>query len=629
MNLCKKYIAKPGDYLVESSGGFGKSTSLKHLAKFLTSTSESKGKNTDGKTQGKKQVAVYIPVNDLNYIDSTNILFACLKKYFSSQVTDKAIIEMIGHTKDTTEYVFLLDGMNELNNQEVNGQTRMDYLCKDIKCLMEYPNVHVVISTRRADIMPETFRKMFRILRFQLHREGMGDHAAEVRGYLLESVLPYIAFQVESALLENRFYEEEQHLDDTVREAFNQTREDRPENTSFETVYEMLQMNLGVVDERNIFVHELLRDFWAVKGFRLEANKGECEKIETFLVSLSEALEYRKTKKEKELARRTKYLDLGDFLYSMERAGLEKTLRRCGMKPDKKCVLRTLDFVQELSGVYDDLGEGKEAAEIGWIAKGCLSRVGETFSIYERAERMNFIYYSIKWDIKAGNEEKNKKILNYILEARKEVEKIPEEARDIQLNDLYGRVLSNTGAFFFRLKDYDEARKWHLLAMEYKKRHCTAGAVVRSYQTLMSDAYHLGDPLEGYHYYKEAWEELCQGRTLEQCLLLEDHRFPEDMIERVMGNEILLLDMYSGKTDRAEEDGKEEITEEIIEEIIGELPAQIMYVYTSATGYQRNNVRLIKSLKGKLEGLVECKKLQERKELMIVVEEYMEKCENI
>ena len=101
------------------------------------------------------------------------------------------------------------------------------------------------------------------------------------------------------------------------------------------------------------------------------------------------------------------------------------------------------------------------------------------------------------------------------------------------------------------------------------------------------------------------------------------------MIERVMGNEILLLDMYSGKTDRAEEDGKEEITEEIIEEIIGELPAQIMYVYTSATGYQRNNVRLIKSLKGKLEGLAECKKLQERKELMIVVEEYMEKCENI
>ena len=34
----------------------------------------------------------------------------------------------------------------------------------------------------------------------ELHREGMGDHAAEVRGYLLESVLPYIAFQVESAI---------------------------------------------------------------------------------------------------------------------------------------------------------------------------------------------------------------------------------------------------------------------------------------------------------------------------------------------------------------------------------------------------------------------------------------------
>ena len=36
-------------------------------------------------------------------------------------------------------------------------------------------------------------------------------------------------------------------------------------------------------------------------------------------------------------------------------------------------------FYQELSGVYDDLSQGKEAAEIGWIAIDYLEQIPETY----------------------------------------------------------------------------------------------------------------------------------------------------------------------------------------------------------------------------------------------------------
>ena len=48
MNLIERYLSKPGNYIVEAGGGYGKSTSLKYLAGFLK----------DRQVNGKKELAV-------------------------------------------------------------------------------------------------------------------------------------------------------------------------------------------------------------------------------------------------------------------------------------------------------------------------------------------------------------------------------------------------------------------------------------------------------------------------------------------------------------------------------------------------------------------------------------------
>lgn len=680
MNLQERYLSRPDHYLIISDGGFGKTMSLKYFASNMM------GKKIDGKAQA----AIYIPMNELNYMDKkAGILLAYLERFFSSRVSRQAIWEMLENTKNTTEYIFLLDGVNEVYDCESNGQTVMDYICEDIRQVMQYPNVHVILSTRRKETIPEELREAFKIIRFQsfsnekirrylgmkehevlpehlkkilripmflklfkviyqrqpalalavtskfellelyfkeeieIHKKnGLTDHAVEVRTYTLEYIIPGIAYDKTSRLLAGDHVEtqkESSELKQAARAVFDNDR-NRQKDISFEAVSKMLD-NIGVVDEKLSFKHEILRDYWAVKGFHIEGESRteRTDKLENFVENLIRSMEYRKTGKEKDLARRTRWIDLAEFFYSTEHSRMDKTLWRYGVRPEDTCGLMALNYYQELTGLYDDLGEGDEAYLVAWTALEHLEKMKGHFDTYERAERSNFIYYSLKWDLEPGKEEKNKKILNVIVRAKEDVDQIPEQERDGKLHDLYGRILSNIGAYFYKLGDYKEAEKWHLLAMEYKKMYCSTEAAVRSYQTLMSDAYFLGEPLKGYRYYKEALEELYRGRTLEQCLLLKDLRFPEDFVERVMGSEVLILAQAN----------QELYPEEIRENILDELPAQILYVYEKATGYRRNNTKLIKDLYEKLKVLEKNEKVQACPDVTNTITEYKEKCEEI
>ena len=152
--------------------------------------------------------------------------------------------------------------------------------------------------------------------------------------------------------------------------------------------------------------------------------------------------------------------------------------------------------------------------------------------------------------------------------------------------------------------------------MEYKKQYCTVGAVVRSYQTLMQDAYWQDNPLKGYEYFKSGWREMHPDRTVEDCLLLfEDYRFPEECIERALGCEEQILT----------QDYPEKLKEEIMEQI----PAQVEYVFTAATGHARDNMKLIQSLYKKLQIFADCEWLQKQKKVLEVVEEYQKKCKSL
>lgn len=692
MNLLQKYLSEPDNYMIESAGGFGKSTQLKYLCTGIRAESGSR------KFAGRKQLAVYIPMNELNYMAGTpGLLFEYLKRFFSHQVTKEAIEEMIRSTQDSTDYLFVLDGMNEVNNYEVrNGQTVFDFICKDIQCLMSCKNVHIVLSTRKIESIPEELREKFKVLRFHqitneciraylhleetdilpghlrnllvnpmflkifgkiysrrpelalhitnkyellelyykeeidLHKDEQEDHALAVRKYVLDCVIPHIAFYVELGLLKKQ-YEEEKDLQTLAKEAFEQYPP--AEETSFAAVYKMVS-NIGLVSEKLQFTHEILRDYFAVKGLKMIGEAGESEQVETFMENLVKWLEYRKTMKEKDLHRRTRFLDVGDFLFSSEKNRLAQTFLRYGIRPEEKRMDIAQSFYQELSGVYDDLSQGKEAAETGWIATGYLEQIGETIpetyrSIYERAEKMNFLFYSVKWSVTLEDEDTNKRCLYYIMWAKKKLEEIPIEERDAKTHDLYGRVLSNIGAYYYKIgseerkidqkqesyKAFAKAESWHLQAMEYKKQYCTVEAVVRSYQTLMQDAYWQDDPLKGYEYFKSAWCEMYPDRTVEDCLLFEDYKFPEEFVERVLGNEQQLL--------------VQDFPEELKEEILKQISAQVEYVYTAATGHARNNMKLIQSLYQKLQIFADCEWIQKQQKVLKVVEEYQKKCKSL
>lgn len=152
MNLIERYYSEPGNYIIEAGGGYGKSTSLK----YLTNISFEREKHE------KKEIAVYIPMEDLNFQKKRpGILFDYLKQFFSYEVTEKALLDMILNSRESIDYLFLLDGLNEIHNYEINGQTVIDYICNDILHLLKCENVNIIISTRSAEILPEKVKKFF------------------------------------------------------------------------------------------------------------------------------------------------------------------------------------------------------------------------------------------------------------------------------------------------------------------------------------------------------------------------------------------------------------------------------------------------------------------------------------
>lgn len=130
------------------------------------------------------------------------------------------------------------------------------------------------------------------------------------------------------------------------------------------------------------------------------------------------------------------------------------------------------------------------------------------------------------------------------------------------------------------------------------------------------DAYWQGDPLKGYEYFKSGWREMHPDRTVEDCLLFEDYnKFPEEFVERVLGNEQQLL--------------VQDFPEELKEEITEQIPAQVEYVFTAATGHARINMKLIHSLYQKLKLFEDCEWIQKRQSVQKVVEEYQKKCKSL
>ena len=311
------------------------------------------------------------------------------------EVTERAILEMIADSAEEYHYLFLLDGLNEVHNYEVNGQTVMDHICNDIMRLISYANVSFIISTRSAELIPENLKKEFEILvlqplsnqavsrylgikdmemipghirkmlenpmlltifrismrrcrsrrvkignKYELfelyfvqdenlhHHEEYSDHLLRVRKYVIEKILPAAAFEAECRLLKN-----EQNSEKDMQEILKKTCDtcSPPEHTSAGMLREAV-FSLGILDRNRRFTHELYRDYFAAKGFEQLNGSDAGDRTADFIELLNGWIEH--NGRQKELARRTRFLDLADFIFSAVGSGLVRKLRSCGVRSE-------------------------------------------------------------------------------------------------------------------------------------------------------------------------------------------------------------------------------------------------------------------------------------------------------
>ena len=673
MNLIEKYYSEPGNYIVEAGGGYGKSTSLKYLSDI----------SFGREIQGKKEMTVYIPMAEFNLRKAQpGILFDYLKQFFSNEVTEKALLEMISDSKENIHYLFLLDGLNEIHNYEINGQTVMDFVCNDILRLLNCENVNIIISARIAEILPERIKRHFKLLVLQplsndvvshylglenlsvipghiremlenpmlltifkklykwipeqaiaidnkyelfelyfkqdidIHgQEIYSDHLLTVRRYVIEKILPFVAFRVENTLLRNE-HDNEKNRADLLEEAC--LNSGYPENVNFMLVQDVVR-SLWIVDSDLCFTHEMFRDYFAAKGFVQAGQKGCDEETASFLERLTDWLEYRND--QRDLLRRTRFLDLADFIYSIFKSDLRKAMKSFGVRPEKRRCCLTESFYQELSGVYDDLSNGEEASKIGWIALDYLKISEQYFSPLIAAQKYSFLYYVVKWD---KNEDEN--CYKVILYAKKILDQMDQSQHDWKYHELYGKVLSNIGSYYYKLGSeskrcgnqekaddmFRKAEKWHRQAMDYRKEYCSVSAQAQSFRTLMSDAYQLRNYSQGYQYYCEAMDVLSPQKSLEENLMFRNAVIPEDLVERALGSEFEILNENSSR--------------QLTEEILKNLPGQIRYIYEKSTESGRRNLKMLESLEGKLDLLKKCDLIKAAPNLLKIVDEYLKRC---
>ena len=158
---------------------------------------------------------------------------------------------------------------------------------------------------------------------------------------MIEKILPFVALRVENTLLRNEHDNEKNRADLLEKACLNSGY---PENVNFMLVQDVVR-SLGIVDSDLCFTHEMFRDYFAAKGFVQAGQKGCGEEAASFLERLTDWLEYRNDLRD--LPRRTRFLDLADFIYSVFKSDLMKAMRSFGIQPEKRILCLTENFYQE------------------------------------------------------------------------------------------------------------------------------------------------------------------------------------------------------------------------------------------------------------------------------------------
>ena len=372
----------------------------------------------------------------------------------------------------------------------------------------------------------------------------------EKRENVLYKWIPRISFKVEILKLENdininKAKENRSTLHDLIVDIFEELEQDEDDELSF-SVNEIIEIikKIDICDEDLHFQHDIIREYFAVKGLFLYMSK-KAEYGTGRASSFIELLEKNIRRGRRfEIERQTRNIGLVEILYELvlDKRNLDLLFNGYALSKhgdyDSNTNSRDYRAIFEVFFDYmsmlDDLNESKKASIVGnylWAMldqdkresvfesygsdaeyKGC---VGE----FHLVEILNDIAYSTNnYELSYSSFSP----LEPLMKAEEILDRIMNENDDNKKQKEYvnkkGVILNNYGAFYYGAykRDYKKALEYHLVAKKYREEKREEYIdrfdidIVPSYRAISSDYYMLAeetkdvDPAQSLMYYRKA-----------------------------------------------------------------------------------------------------------------------------
>lgn len=559
------YKKKPGNYLLIGEGGSGKSTQLRMFKNELL------GKEIYIKGKIKTIIPIYqkmVEVNrNIGCVNSFDYFMFDLVNHYFPNANSEQIMQLLKALD--YQFVFILDGANELIDYTEGYASVYVHLCNGIKELIDdySDSVNIIISTRcinGEDPMPfgygikheiyESFRVCkLNALKMEQIKTYVGDEYNITNAVLLANPMLLSMYKV---IIETNRQFNFADKNELICEFFkvqidSKKMQKRYVDTNYEElkiVYESLLPYIGYILQYAFLAHdylsaedsleELISDYADAYGrFR---NKNEKEIYikkfkhmileqhvidDSLIFSHQMFMEYFASKGLAELDVHNKKFFIEnltqELYYDSEKnvAELDRRTRYLGLAEsiisevgDSLDVLIqdqdiTQAFYQETAGVYEDLKKpyAERASRLAWISYRCL--IGRK-SDYETMRKKNTLFYCMMKDVKETLEYND---VTYTVDsvAKELADYVYSHEPENKEKSLFSKILNNIGALYFARKDYENAYIWHKKTLEFRQKYKID--LLASSRALMGDIFHLYRMGIGEHSIKDAYHYYLLG----------------------------------------------------------------------------------------------------------------------
>lgn len=438
------------------------------------------------------------------------------------------------------------------------------------------------------------------------------------REYLLKWVLPGVAFYVENELISLVNSDEAGQIE--LRTIFEEVCD------KFEQYYPAIPggrdnlwngfIRLQICDENGKFIHDIIREYWASKGLLLRMYYSqEDNEITSFIDNISKNIV--RGEKAFEIGRQTRHIGLIEIIYELMESTYGNYEYLCkgyamARKGNKKPEIFDYKVLFELFFNYmsmlDDLNERDKAAEVGWFAYDGISEDNRkaVFNDYLDCENkfrlvyiLNDMGYStnnsdVVREHSPENSLGNPDSLTLISYAKEILEGLLINEDDLSEHDakkyhvMMGKLINNTGAYYYGRGDYDKALAFHIEAYDYREKYGID--LSASYKVISSDYFKLGESSisagnipEGYKNFLKSYENFkdylgyrcdkINGTNTQKSMLFSE--IDEKMHTKI--DYIQIINVLGSQTEILKLFQKTDIPKELFDELFKEMLSELEY----------------------------------------------------